>query len=512
MAINVITATQVENDLGYSRWRWVPLLRSDVLDTARSIPYAEMPDELLPASLSQYAAETTTCTIIAPWGGFNDPWTDFIRTANSAPGSVIGALSGINQVEQAFAQKSSANYGLGREYVGPELGYCVGTLFKEKVYSEITAQNILNIDFLGSSTEDLIFRSKFEQFYLNHGIIRSFTVLDAAKKTYTVTIDTKAETTSVGTINFSSVNDTITLYSRNDGSSMAFSINEVRGVTGSIEIDVEFQGTADPNFQASDFFVLSRSWWIQDPYLLDGVMNRISTGALPTGSQTIFRTDQNSQLSEGSATGVYIRRRNIAVGDSVVSSGKTGTVTAVNGSSPSSSNTTASSAASTSNATDQSGNDEDVPNQDSPENPDAPEEETQPPQFFVVEVVDIEFNNGEVGRNISVDEVFVVDDRQQEDQPDEVQVIDPIRVISETIDSPNRRSDFEQDPISDDPFDFDQINDEYFSPNNPDAVFDPPANTTPVDDPIGTTPTIPVDDPIGTTPNDPIDRIEEDLQ
>lgn len=307
---SVIIATQVKDDLGFSRWRFMRLIESD---TIISVPYSNIPSDLLPSSESQYAAETSTCSLRAPWGGFQDPYSEFIR-GGGFTGTVIGAIGGLANISQLFSQRTTAHYGLGREYTGPQFGYCVGTIFKEKVYTEVHAINVLNAQFLGSSSEDLIFRSKFERFYLHHGIIKIFTTVDIANSKFKIIIDTKAETTSVDEIDFSTINDTITLYKRTDGSSLVFSIDKVKGVNGGIEIDVTFNGAKDTSivFSSSDFFVLSKSWFIQDPYLLDGLMNNITIESLPTGSQEFFRTDQNTSLSEGSVTGVYIRRKNNA--------------------------------------------------------------------------------------------------------------------------------------------------------------------------------------------------------
>ena len=335
MAINITTFSKLKEELGYSNWNWIPLLHGQVLDNSKSIPYARIPENLLPASQSQTAAETSTCSMIAPWGGFADPFSEFFLGGGTT-GTVLGALNGLQIVEASFLQKGNARYGLGQQYLGPELGYCVGTLFKEKVYSLVEARNILNFNPLlttildpnqfGSSKEQLIWRSKFERFYLNNGKIQSLQVKDRATNIYTISIDTKSETTAVGKVDFTSIADVIKLTKKSDGKTSTFNINEVRGVNGGIEIDVKNSATED--FSSGDYFELSTAWLIQDPYLMDGLMREIAENTIPSGTQEFFRTDQNTFFSEGSITGSYIRRKNLSVGDNVEVGGKEATIKA----------------------------------------------------------------------------------------------------------------------------------------------------------------------------------------
>jgi hypothetical protein len=325
MAINLVTFSKIKEELGYSRWNWIPLLHGEVLDNSKSIPYARIPENLLPASQSQTAGETNTCSIIAPWGGFADPFSEFFLGGGTT-GTVLGALNGLKIVEESFKQKGNARYGLGQQYLGPELGYCAGTLFKEKMYSIVEARNILNFNPLitsindpnqfGSSKEQLIWRSRFERFYLNNGKIQSLQIKDKATKTYTISINTKSETTAVGKVDFTSITDRIRLTKKSDGKTSMFDINEVRGVNGGIEIDVKIASSTDI-FTSGDYFELSTAWLIQDPYLMDGLMREISENTIPSGTQEFFKTDQNTFFSEGSITGSYIRRKNLAVGDIV---------------------------------------------------------------------------------------------------------------------------------------------------------------------------------------------------
>jgi hypothetical protein len=324
MAISAVIATQVESDLGYTRWSWVPFLHREILDNSQSIPYADIPTHLLPASEVQVASETATCSIIAPWGGFRDPFTQFLLSGGTS-GTLIGALTGLTILDISLQQKTTARYGLGQEYIGPEFGYCVGALYKEKVYTLVEAKNLVNFNNLlnnvnidnqfGSSKEQLIWRSKFERFYVNHGTISSFSNIKDKTDQYTILIDTKSETSAVDK---TSTSDTIRLTRRVNGDSVNFSINEIRGVNGGLEVDIEPIETTKVDFDTNDYFRLSQSWLIQDPYLADGILREISEFSLPSGNQEFFRTDQNTFYSEGSVTGVYIRRRNLAVGDAVV--------------------------------------------------------------------------------------------------------------------------------------------------------------------------------------------------
>lgn len=313
MPIQVLNATKVTNELGYTRWTWVPLIHSSILDTQISISDTEIPSNLIPASEFQVDSETSTCTFIAPWGGFADPFTEF-ELGGGTSGTLIGAINGLYIVEQSFLQKDTAQYGIGREYTGPEFGYCIGTLFKEKIYSVVSAQNVSNLVFVGSSYEDLIFRSKFERFYVNHGKILSFNVKNSSQKKYSITIPTGSTITSINEIDFTNLNDKIKLYKKYDGSNIDFKVIKVTGYAQSLEIDLLYEGDTKESisFGIDDFFQLSTSWLIQDPYLMDGLMNNISDEATPSGTQEFFRTDQNQIFSEGSFTGVYIRKRVIS--------------------------------------------------------------------------------------------------------------------------------------------------------------------------------------------------------
>jgi len=157
MAINLLSIQSLKNELGISKWTWVPLLRNDILNTEDAIPYSKFLPDLLPNNVSQYGAESSHCALVAPWGGFLDPWREF-TAGGGATGTLLGALNGLDLVFNSFGQKDSAFYGLGYEYTGPELGYCVGSLFKEKVYIRGLAQNVLNFTFVGEALEDLIWR------------------------------------------------------------------------------------------------------------------------------------------------------------------------------------------------------------------------------------------------------------------------------------------------------------------------------------------------------------------
>ena len=451
MAINVFFITQVSDVLGFTPWTWIPLLSRETLDTINSIAYAEIPENLVPASEFQVSSETSTCTLIAPWGGFEDPFSEFLRNGGTT-GTILGALNGLNIIEQSFLQKGAANYGLGQEYLGPQIGYCIGTLFKEKVYTEVNAINVLNFNPLlatpgaenqfGSSKEQLIWRSKFERFYLNHGTIRAFQEIDRPNGEFTVNIDTKAETSSVGKIDFSNVPDSIKLIKRRDGSSVTFSIDEVRGINGGIEIDVAYDGPPiEISFIGGDYFTLSKSWLIQDPYLLDGVMNSIKTGSLPSGNQEFFRTDQNATISEGSVTGVYIRRRNIAVGDDVVVGGKPGKVIGV-------SNNTETDETNETDETDL---------------PDGGE--------FVVKSVDVQFKNEETTEGIPVEEVFLVSESSNNSQLSSSVTQTVNNFVSLTVSQSSGQETVENDPVFQPTDDFQGDLDKYFSPSSDGAVF-----------------------------------------
>jgi len=316
MPINIISPTTISDDLGWTRWIWIPLLNSSVFDTERSISYSVIPEALTPTQKFQIASETVNCSLILPWGGFKDPYSEFL-TGGGTSGTLIGALNGLDIVNSSFLEKSTASYGLGQEYLGPEFGYCIGNLFKEKLYVFATAQNELNFDTTstllqtGETYEDLIWRSRYERFYLHHGKISSFQTIDINNNIYKIFINTNASTYSVLSIDFDSSEDKIKLYNENDNVLNTFSVQSVEGVNGAIEMTIKAQeNELNTTYGSNIFFELSRAYIIQDPYLLDGLMNDISSGTLPTGTESFFRTDQNQIFSEQSITGVYIRVKN----------------------------------------------------------------------------------------------------------------------------------------------------------------------------------------------------------
>jgi hypothetical protein len=352
MAVNVVTITNLSNDLGFTRWNWIPLLNQGVLSTNGAIPYAPVPDHLVPAQEFQVASETATCSITVPWGGFADPFTEF-ELGGGTSGTILGAINGLNIVGQSFLQKTTAEYGLGREYLGPEFGYCQGKYFKEKIYSAISAQNVFNLVTVGQCEQDLVWRSRWERFYVNHGKITTFEKVSG--ELYKIVIPTGATNTSVGEVDFSGITETIALYSSLTGEASVYSINKVIGVEGELEIYAEAQ-ESDLNIgdevlvggergiitgisgisgagSSGDYFVLSSSWLIQDPYILDGLLNNIGQSTTPTGSEEFFRTDQNQIISSGSFTGVYIRTErdeDLVVGDEVIVDGEEGIITGIN--------------------------------------------------------------------------------------------------------------------------------------------------------------------------------------
>jgi hypothetical protein len=299
----------VANINGFTRWTWIPIVTKESSGTKRAISSNEIPSNLIPTREFQIAAETSTCTIILPWGGFADPFSEFFLSGGTT-GTLLGAINGLNVVEQSFEQKSVANYGFGEEYAGPEIGYCLGTLFKEKLYSKIFAENIFNIDSLSFCDEQLLFRSSFERFYLHRGLIKSFT--ENSDSEYEIIIETKSEITAIEPS--SSISDTITLYKRDSGKSTVFKINSVRGQDdgGDIIMNISPSSEISETFSSRDYFFLSNPWYIQDPYLIDGKLKSIRQESLPSGTYSFFSTDQNEFVFRCYVTGIYIRRKNIS--------------------------------------------------------------------------------------------------------------------------------------------------------------------------------------------------------
>lgn len=247
----------VHNDIsGWRPWRWIPTMQSDTV----SVPYGPMPMNYLPAKQIWIDAEVANCDLIPPWNTLNDAWEEFIRWASQ--GNMISTIGGLFAAYEVMQDDVPGSWGLGSKYQPAQLGYCVGTYFKEQVYLQMYAAKLPFYQFLSEVKEDIIHRSVFKRIYLHNGdvtIITQHTVKDQyiidtgldMPVPYDVTIPTGT------TIEFFHEQKSIGKY-------------DVKGLTDKFNLIIEKPASATTVPIEGDFYLLNTVLCVQDPYLLDG--------------------------------------------------------------------------------------------------------------------------------------------------------------------------------------------------------------------------------------------------
>jgi len=239
-----------------SNWRdWVYLRGSNA---AGRIPDASFPQFYTPANSFWMRSLIDHCLVnfILPI----DAFTAFLLGGGTSS-TIIGSLSGLALVNILDDITGIEQYGIGRARRAPDMGYCVGTTFKEHVYTRLSifADRIRSTTIV-TSQEDIIQRSRFERIYVKHGTVESYREengegllrIDASLSTPTAPPIGKGNTVKV-----------------TNSSGVSYDLKIIEDVRENWDIVVSSDSEGrTPN--TGDFYEINDTWCLQDPFRLSG--------------------------------------------------------------------------------------------------------------------------------------------------------------------------------------------------------------------------------------------------
>ena len=307
MANELIGTVKVPSN--WKPWRW---LRTDLTETSY-VPYGKIPDAYLPTKSLWIDAETANCTVQLPWTNKN-PYQEFIGLVST--GGIIGALGGLDQALSVMAEPSVAVWGLSyANYDTPRIGYCIGNVLKEEVYTYMTATKVDSVvtTVVADIKEDIIWRSKFKRLYLYQGDIKSIqTVSDNSSATKLSTTNFIVDL-DYGKIDLSGFTTTITYdikIFKLDSTGTSYTLDgkiTQKYPDGRFLLVLNSPITEEKNPATGDFYQLNKILCIEDPYLMDGFwLGSESEGRVGTNSgYNLYGTSSNKAYYEGVFTGIY---------------------------------------------------------------------------------------------------------------------------------------------------------------------------------------------------------------
>lgn len=273
---------------GWKPWAWVkaPNVPTSVAalstsaTTSGAITFQDnasfgiIPDKYLPSQNLWIQASVAHCVVPLPWT-FNDPFQDFLTVTAAGGFSTIGAVAGLATAQADMAEPSEAKWGLSYpNYDTPRLGYCVGTVLKEDLYTVMSATKVSTLfmpEGVNEIHEDIMWRSKFKRMYLYQGEILSMQrvmvngipdlkqyVMDLGVGRKVITPITLDKTFTVKKYTTSGTTNTPVSY-----------VGKIKSVNADGKCLIVF-GSDTTQVIPGDYYELEKAICLEDPYLIDG--------------------------------------------------------------------------------------------------------------------------------------------------------------------------------------------------------------------------------------------------
>ena len=217
-------------------------------------------------------------------------------------GTLTGSLGALSTVQELLNVKDSQVFGIGKSAAAPQMGYCLGSAFKQHVYTTMVIIN--NRGFQPIATDiyiQLLQNYKFKRIYVNHGQVVKYQYINAQ---HILTLDINQDTSYVKV-----APDTTIKIVKKDGKTVTLHVN---GIRENWDLVIGDPGTF--NIESGDFYIMSKFWCIEDPFLLSGWWRGPENGwAVKNGrnvsGKNLYVTTHISPYEKGQINGVYIWKK-----------------------------------------------------------------------------------------------------------------------------------------------------------------------------------------------------------
>ncbi len=263
---------------------------------------APLPPLYSPASAFWVQSLISNCNI--SWLVPMDPFSAFLL-GGGATFSLLGSTTGLAVVGQLQEIPSSGDFGWGLQYRGPEMGFCINSLFKQHLYVRFrVVNNVGNGTILVLNSQiELLQNYRSKRIYVHCGSVVNYSKVGDE---HLLTLDVKQDNPppSDATLNGSRIS--ILNSAEGDSPSSSVIVN-ILGIKDNWDLIISDPG--DVIIKPNAFYMLSDPWCVSDPYLLSGFW-RSTENTLADGENTsgynLFVTSHTKPYVEGSFTGVYI--------------------------------------------------------------------------------------------------------------------------------------------------------------------------------------------------------------
>jgi len=290
------TSLTTPSPVGWNNWIYVKDFYQDII-----FPDASFPSVYLPSSTAWISQILSNC--LFPWINTYDPLSAFL-IGGGASGTLLGSVSGLNVVDTLNTIPQQAIFGIGRYPpggAGPQIGYCIGDLFKQNVYCRMAVFSETGVGVVVTNTiVELLQNSKYKRAYVNHGEIVNYEKIDDK---HVLTLDFTS--TNIPPNSNDIIGETITITKKSPTpTSSVFTVN-IDEILSNWKVVISDPGDGKVP-QSGDFYQLNTTWCIEDPYLLSGFWKGQENSNYPSSGLGLYSTTHNSPYSEGQFLGVYI--------------------------------------------------------------------------------------------------------------------------------------------------------------------------------------------------------------
>jgi hypothetical protein len=285
---------------GWNQWIFLKNNIEGIQKPDSSLPYLYTPADA-------FWMKSLAIHCLIPWLNTFDAFTLFLL-GGGASSSIIGSVGGLALVSQLFELSvKSQTMGIGRGAYPPSMGYCIGDKFKQQIYTRIDVQNTgLQQTIVTYSGIELLQNYKFKRAYVKQGEIVSFNNVASVTNNingYVISLGIDKSTPPPTNISLSE-KITITKAQTLTNPSSTFKVN-ILGVKSNWDIIIS---KPPEDIKVGDFYELSKSWCIEDPYLLSGFWTgrEDDQSSSITSGLNLFVTTHTSPYQVGKFLGYYI--------------------------------------------------------------------------------------------------------------------------------------------------------------------------------------------------------------
>ena len=285
---------------GWNQWVYAKTtVKDQETDITIQLPDARFPPQYTPSNSFWLRSIIDNCLIY--WINTLDLYSAFL-VAGGGGQTLQSSLGGVAVVSDLLKVKDSQIFGIGSSAPAPQMGYCLGKVFKQHVYTTLTIIN--NRGFQPYATDiyiQLLQNYKFKRIYVNQGQVVRYKYINAQ---HLLTLDIDQSTANV-TIPPSTTIKII----KKDGTLITLNINGIKD-----NWDLIIGDPGEFSIDPGDFYIMSKFWCIEDPFLLSGWWKGPENGwAVQNGrnvsGNNLYVTSHISPYEKGEFNGVYIWKK-----------------------------------------------------------------------------------------------------------------------------------------------------------------------------------------------------------